>query len=65
MQALEYYENILTLELNSCSMDDQTLDEISEYFPPKLKHLHLIDNKLTDEALEKLLLKMNKKSIRF
>lgn len=40
------------MELNSASIDDDALMEISMYFPPKLKHLHLIDNKIGDDGLD-------------
>lgn len=41
-----------TLELNSANITDDILEKISSFFPAKLKHLYLIDNKINDDGLE-------------
>jgi Ran GTPase-activating protein (RanGAP) involved in mRNA processing and transport len=49
--ALKNFNNLHTLELNSCEMDNETLKEISAIFPPKLRKLSLMDNLISDEGL--------------
>lgn len=51
---LKNYVNLHTLELNTSQIDDLTLNEISPYFPDTLKHLYLIDNKITDDGIENM-----------
>lgn len=41
--------------MNSANVTDESVEKISTAFPSKLKHLHLVDNQITDDGLEYML----------